>query len=68
MVKPIAESGGTSFSPLQIFQAEEAGKRVFGSEERLNILVVGIDYNYNNQGILYTKGARSDTMLSLIHI
>ena len=65
VVRPVAEGGGTSFSPLQIFQDETVGKRVFGNEERLNILVVGIDYNYNDQGILYTKGARTDTIIVL---
>lgn len=65
VVRPVAEAGGSSFSPLRIFHAEEAGKRVFGSTERLNILVVGIDYNYDEKGILYTKGARSDTIIVL---
>lgn len=63
IVRPVAEAGGSNFSPLDILKKEEAGKRVFGSTERLNILIVGIDYNYNDQGILYTKGARSDTIL-----
>jgi polyisoprenyl-teichoic acid--peptidoglycan teichoic acid transferase len=65
IVRPIAETGSDQFSPIGILEKEQAGKRVFGSTERLNILVVGIDYNYNNQGILYTKGARSDTIIVL---
>lgn len=63
IVRPVAEAGGTDFSPIDIFKKEEAGKRVFGSADRMNILIVGIDYNYNSKGILYTKGARSDTIL-----
>ena len=30
---------------------------------RINILLIGKDYNHNNKGILYTKGARSDTLI-----
>lgn len=63
IVKPIAETGSNSFGPMDLFKKEEAGKRVFGTSDRLNILILGIDYNYNDQGILYTKGARSDTIL-----
>lgn len=65
VVKPIAEAGGESFGPGTLWEKEDAGKRVFGSTERINILVVGIDYNYDNKGILYTKGARSDTIIVL---
>jgi polyisoprenyl-teichoic acid--peptidoglycan teichoic acid transferase len=63
VVRPVAEAGGTEFGPLDIFEQEAAGKRVFGNHDRMNILVVGIDYNYNSKGILYTKGARSDTII-----
>lgn len=63
IVRPVAEAGGTSFGPLDIFTKEEASKRVFGTTDRLNILVVGLDYNYTNQGILYTKDARTDTII-----
>ena len=63
VVRPVAEAGGTEFGPLDIFEEEAAGKRVFGNNERMNILIVGIDYNYDSKGILYTKGARSDTIL-----
>ncbi len=65
VVKPIAETGATDFNPIDILNQEKAGKRAFGNTDRLNILVLGIDYNYNNQGILYTKGARSDTIIVL---
>lgn len=30
---------------------------------RINILLIGKDYNHTNKGILYTKGARSDTLI-----
>lgn len=68
VVRPMAASGSTDFVPLSIGGSDaqaEAGKRVFGNNERINILVLGIDYNYDNQGILYTKGARSDTIIVL---
>lgn len=65
IVKPIAETGGTDFNPIELFKKENTGKHAFGNTDRLNILVLGIDYNYNNKGILYTKGARSDTIIVL---
>ncbi len=65
VVKPVAEAGGTSYNPLVVFESQEAGKRVFGTAERMNILVLGLDYNYDEKGILYTTGARSDTMMVL---
>ena len=37
----------------------------FPGTDRLNILLIGKDYNYTNKGILYTKNARSDTLLVL---
>ncbi len=63
VVKPVAEAGGTTFNPVRIFESEEAGRRVFGAQERMNILVLGLDYNHDEQGIIYTKGSRSDTMM-----
>lgn len=63
VVRPVAEQGGTSFTPTEVFTKKNAAARVFGSSDRMNILVLGIDYNYDEKGILYTKGARSDTMM-----
>ncbi len=63
VVRPVAESGGTDYRPLQVLKAEETGERVFGNSDRLNVLLLGIDYNYDEKGILYTTGARSDTMM-----
>ena len=46
-----------------IFQ-ESYGKSVFvGERKRINLLVLGIDYNHDSKGMPYTKGARSDTMM-----
>ncbi len=63
VVRPVAEQGGTSFTPTEVFKKEAAGARVFGNNDRMNILVLGIDYNHDEKGIIYTKGARSDTMM-----
>ena len=63
VVKPVAESGGADYRPLQVLKAEETGERVFGNTDRLNVLLLGIDYNHDDKGIIYTKGARSDTMM-----
>jgi LCP family protein required for cell wall assembly len=41
------------------------GVVAFAKKPRLNILCLGVDYNYDNKGIRYTKGARSDTMFVL---
>lgn len=38
------------------------GERAFGPRDRLHILCLGIDYNHDSKGILYTKYARSDTV------
>jgi len=47
----------------QIFE-KSYGKSVFvGERKRINLLVLGIDYNHDNKGMIYTKGARSDTMM-----
>jgi LCP family protein required for cell wall assembly len=37
----------------------------FPGRDRLNVLLIGKDYNYTDKGILYTKNARSDTLLVL---
>lgn len=63
VVKPIAEAGGTNFSPTEVFKKDTASQRVFGANDRINVLVLGIDYNHDEKGIIYTKGARSDTMM-----
>lgn len=65
VVRPVAEGGGHNFAPTAIFAKEAAGQRVFGQHDRMNILVLGIDYNHDSKGIIYTAGARSDTMMVL---
>lgn len=35
----------------------------FGERRSLNILLLGVDYNYDRKAQRYTKGARSDTIL-----
>lgn len=37
----------------------------FFPQSRINILVVGKDYNHTNQGIAYSKNSRSDTIMML---
>lgn len=44
------------------FQPVEAA---FGEKESLNILLLGVDYNYDAKAQRYTSGARSDTILIL---
>lgn len=41
----------------------DPGKAAFGERTSMNILLLGVDYNYTNQAIRYTKGARSDTIV-----
>ncbi len=38
---------------------------VFGDRQRLNVLCMGVDYNYTNTGQPFSKSARSDTMMLL---
>ena len=45
-----------------VFQPEEAA---FGEERSLNILLLGVDYNYDSKAQRHTSGARSDTILIL---
>jgi LCP family protein required for cell wall assembly len=45
-----------------VFQPEEAA---FGEERSLNVLLLGVDYNYDSKAQRHTKGARSDTILIL---
>ena len=41
----------------------EPGERCFYDLERMNILVLGIDNNYDQRGQPFTKGARSDSVM-----
>ncbi len=45
---------------------EDPAKLVFEDQEKTrNILILGIDYNYDRRAFRYTKGVRSDTILVL---
>ncbi len=47
----------------KLFQ-KSYGKSVFvGERKRINLLVLGIDYNHDSKGMPFSKGARSDTMM-----
>ena len=45
-----------------VFQPEKAA---FGEDRSLNILLLGVDYNYDSKAQRHTSGARSDTILIL---
>jgi polyisoprenyl-teichoic acid--peptidoglycan teichoic acid transferase len=55
-----------SYSPVPeataLFQPEEAA---FGERRSLNVLLLGVDYNYDGNAQRHTKGARSDTIVVL---
>ncbi len=56
--------GGIIFGPGGLYEAftQSPGERAFQGKKRMNILCLGIDYNYDDRGIHFTKGARSDTI------
>ncbi|MDQ7823753.1 MAG: LCP family protein [Candidatus Eremiobacteraeota bacterium] len=58
-----ADSHGTIVDSIRFIVSP--GQTAFGEKETMNILCLGIDYNYNEKGILYTKNARSDTIFVL---
>ena len=63
--KYVQITGGaiTSGGLTKMFQ-KSYGKSVFvGERKRINLLVLGIDYNHDSKGMPYSKGARSDTMM-----
>jgi polyisoprenyl-teichoic acid--peptidoglycan teichoic acid transferase len=43
--------------------AERPPRELFG-KERIYVLLLGIDYNYDDKGMPYSKGARSDTIMA----
>jgi len=61
---PENTGGGIIFGPGGIYEAftRAPGERAFQGKKRMNILCLGIDYNYDERGIHFTKGARSDTI------
>ena len=53
---PLAEPGNKVYHPMP-------PPACFKGHKRMNILVLGIDYNHDPKSILYTEGARSDSMM-----
>lgn len=51
----------TSFTRVVRF-VTQPGKTVFAKKDRINVLCLGLDYNYTPQGIIFTKYARTDTV------
>lgn len=53
-------------SPIPVFSAMvRPGEAAFEKKKSLNILLLGVDYNYDRKAQRHTKGARSDTILIL---
>ncbi len=64
--KYVQITGGaiTSIGSLPKLFQKSYGKSVFvGERKRINLLVLGIDYNHDSKGMPFSKGARSDTMM-----
>ena len=60
---PIGESlSGTTVSDPGPWHQKQA-PACFRGQKRMNILVLGIDYNHDPKSIIYTEGARSDSMM-----
>ncbi len=56
---------GGDGGPLSVIDTIRNPRAYFPGKQRINILLIGKDYNYTNKNILYTKGARADTLLML---
>ncbi len=50
---------------LQVFQGLQNPRSQFPDKDRINILLVGKDYNRDRKGMEYTKNSRSDTIMML---
>ena len=65
-IDAMPESGGQGivFGQGGLYEAftQSPGERAFQGKKRMNILCLGIDYNYDMRGMHFTKGARSDTI------
>ena len=61
--RQIEREGGGLAETWQFFFRPEP--YVFGQQERLNILCLGVDYNHDSRGIQFSRGARSDTIIVL---
>lgn len=60
-------SGRAQFAPAaqtrELYQVAMHPEALFPGLERLNILCLGLDRNWTNKGMPYTKNVRSDTMI-----
>src|SRR5262245_40043703 len=60
-------SGRQTFAPAQqtreFYQIAVDPQSLFPDRDRLNILCLGLDRNWTNEGLPYTKTVRSDTMM-----
>jgi polyisoprenyl-teichoic acid--peptidoglycan teichoic acid transferase len=60
-------SGRQTFAPAQqtreFYQIAVNPESLFPDRDRLNILCLGLDRNWTNQGLPYTKDVRTDTMM-----
>src|SRR5688500_7429843 len=61
---PIMGATGSGFSkPITDFVDQPGTISFPQGRQRMNILVLGVDYNHDQKGMPYTKGARTDTMM-----
>ena len=62
-------SGRSQFSPAlqtrEMFQVAVQPETLFPGVDRLNVLCLGLDRNWTNKGMPFTKKVRSDTMIVL---
>jgi len=61
--KSLSEDGSGGI--LQVWQGLRDPLSQFPSKDRINILLVGKDYNRDRKGMEYTKNSRSDTIMML---
>ncbi|RIH82223.1 Regulatory protein MsrR [Calidithermus terrae] len=52
-------------SPATLFRIVQQPRDFFLGKERVNVLIVGKDYNRDARGMPYTKNARADTIMLL---
>lgn len=63
VARQIEKEGGQPEQSAQFWLQPE--EYAFGNRQRLNVLCMGVDYNYTSEGMPYSKSARSDTMMLL---
>ncbi|MBI3945069.1 MAG: LCP family protein [Armatimonadetes bacterium] len=59
----VTPGSGIQNQVREVYRAAVNPRDAFPGKTRLYVLVLGIDANHTNQGIMYTKNARSDTIL-----